>query len=350
MDRPPGRPGDEPDLGRAVCERLIASVDHLRRRHPWRAPARARAARDFVATLEPGTDRIGWLHLQVAAWGALGSAQRTVGDLVRAERALTVAAALLASVPTDRQDHRIRARLLQRASYLRSDQGRITEALTLNRDVVRGFEHVGDRQEAASALLDRALFVHRSGRSRAAIPMVERALQILDPSVDPRRHRAALHNLAVYHLASADRGPAVAEACAHVDRALDTHGRDPDPLSLLKLWGAVAFAATRLGPREEALEALRQIQDEAEALGSSPTRAMVLLRRLAEAVEDGRRSEANRLAGRLYPLLRRLDLPAALRTELVRGLAAAQGRPISIEAVRRIARQMAELAGDDEPT
>lgn len=324
--------------------RWLADADDLRHRHPRRALLRARALRDLAASIEPppasapvataaeggdaGESRRQWNRLQASAWGVLGSAHRSVGDRARAESALAVALAFL-ETPTDTRPDGADpetdlglARLAQRLSYVRCDQQRFDEALALNDDALRLFDRAGDARLAASVRVDRALFFHRSGQTRRAIPLLIHALGRLDEESQPRVFLAAVHNLGFYLSLEARDADQEREALAWLELGWQLHLEHPEEPGLLRLRAVAALMALRRGHVEEATEALASCRAGFAELGAMAEQAAVLLHLVALAFEEGRNEDVRAFAAQLAPILHHLGLPEPARAMLRRFLGA----------------------------
>ncbi|MEM6794103.1 MAG: hypothetical protein AAF725_08970 [Acidobacteriota bacterium] len=330
----------------ALARRLIQAADEARDQHPARALQRALCARDFAASLDVGEsealDHETWSDLQSDAWAALGSAHRSTADLQAAESCLQVALTFLEA--RAEADPRRRARLAQRAAYVRSDQGRFDEALDLLADARTLYVDLGEAQKAACARVDRALVLKRSGRPQAAIEELSASLETLDREAEPRSYLAAVHNMAHALLETAADEAEENEALRWLELAFEEHGRRPAALNVLRLRAVAALTASRLGRPSHGLAELRRLADEFARLGAAEDQALALLHTAeltlsAEDVEPAERaSEVLRLSGRLFPLMARLPLDEDAHEALLGLMAGARRRELTVDAVRRAAR------------
>ncbi len=316
----------------ALARQLIEAADDGRYQHPARAMARATSARDFAASLdreELGHDS--WLSVQSDAWAVLASAYRSVSDSHRAESALNVAMGFLDARPG--RDPLRQARLAQRGSYIRCDQGRYGEALQLNADVVRLFEQQSEPQKAAAARVDRALFLRRSGRVEAAIAELASSLDILDRHAEPRSYTAAVHNLAYYLLETADSEAREAEGLRWLDLACRLHEHHPEALNMLRLRAVAALTTLRLGRIQAARQELMSLVERFAEIGATAEQALALLHLIGISLDDGDLADAQRIAGRLFPLIGRLGLDDEAHQALLRLMAAARRCELDRRAV-----------------
>lgn len=332
----------------ALAAKLIDAADEARYHHPLRALERALAARDFAASL--GVDELAarplggeagarglWLGLQSDAWAVLASAHRGAGEIDTAERVLLVALTFLDVLP--RADNARRARLAQRASYIRLDQGRFGEALELLAESRRLYLTLGHEQRAASVQVDTALVLARAGRGQRAVWHLSRALDVLDRGCEPRSYLAAVHNMARVLLETAEEPAHEREALRWLELAIREHERFPEPLNVLRLRALAALTAARLGRIDAALASLDELADAFADIGAVGDQVLALLHgseiSLRHRRIDGRR--ALKTAGRLFPLLRRLPVDEQAKNALLRLLASAEEQEISADTVRRAA-------------
>lgn len=324
-------PIDEVDL----CRRLIASAESLRHEDPRAAVVRAERARDLAASLQARRTGDGpWNRLQAEAWSVLASAHRFVGALHRAESCLAVALRFLEDARDLHRQPLLRPRIAQRAAYLRCDQGRFAEALELNAEAVATYRSQGDGHLAACALLDRALFHHRAGRTPRAVELLSESLSGIDRRRAPRSYLAAVHNMAVYLQRIAGTRAETEEALQWLHLAIREHSRLPERRSVLKLRTLVALCRADLGERRRATDELAVLRRRFAEIGSPSHEALVLLHRVRLALEDDERTEALRLCGEIFPLLGRLERDDSARHTLLAFLAATRAGVLDAGAVR----------------
>ncbi|MFL6235992.1 MAG: tetratricopeptide repeat protein, partial [Thermoanaerobaculia bacterium] len=94
--------------------------------------------------------------------------------------------------------------LLDLKASLRRDQRRFEEALRLLRRAVELFTSLGERHRAGRSLVGLSIVFNQMGKALEAIPVLQRAIKLVDPEREPRLLLCARHNLAAY-TASAGR-------------------------------------------------------------------------------------------------------------------------------------------------
>ena len=319
----------------------IEAADALRFQDPGRSLSLSLQVCEAVAALD-GPSGGPWGRLQAEAWGTLGSAYRAVGDLRRAESCLQIALAFLDGTSVEPQ---VWARYAQRASYLRCSQRRFDEALALCDDVVRIYDDQGMDQDAASALVDRALIFARGGRPEVAVGILETCLERLDAAQRPRAYLAAVHNMAYYRLQAASSPEQEREAAAWLDRADALYEESSAPLARWQLEAMRGVTAIRFGRRAEGERILWHAY---HGLGELHARSeqMLALFHLADSAAARRDDdELLRLAGLIFPLLRELRLPQVARRAVLRFLSAARARRVTSEVIHQATDELQLVVG-----
>ncbi|MEO1082818.1 MAG: hypothetical protein AAFY88_01110 [Acidobacteriota bacterium] len=344
------------DLG-TLAARLIKSADEARYSHPRRALDRAAAARAFVASVEadelPPDGRGLWLDLQSDAWAVYGSAARSVGDLESAESALLVSLAFLdassGAHPPQATAEGLgrRARLAQRAGYVRMDQGRFREALDLLAQARGLYREVKDPVREACVQVDEALVFKRAGRPRDAVSRLVSALGGLDRGAEPRSYLAAVHNLARLLLEVAESAPEEEEALRWLELARREHGRYPERLHVLRLRALAALTAARFGRVEEAIAELEALAAAFGDIGAAGDQVLALLyvADLSLQRPGATPRQVSAMTGLIFPLLRRLPVDDEAKAALRRLLTQAERQGTEPAALRRAVELMERNLG-----
>ncbi len=339
---PEATDGDRPMSALDLCRRLIREADDLQHRHPERAVREAERARDLAAGFE--RDVFGapqWFALQADAWAVLGSAYRSAGELRQAEGALNVALAFLdARELRDHLDPLAHPRLAQRASSLRCAQERFNEALHLNEEAISAYEALEEPHRAANALVDRAVILEWSGRSRAAVLYLAGALDLLEPEESPRNHLAAIQNMAFSLHKIAETREENLEALEWLRLAHRNQARVPEEIILLYLRMLEASTAIRLGHVAEGIEQLWTAHEEFKRLGSVHDQAIVLLQLAGVFLTQGKTDNVKRISGQLFPIFRRLEVDRETNAALMLFFKAAQAETATLDLVEQVTRRM----------
>lgn len=329
------------------CRFLLQDADDLRGRDPRRAVGVAEAARDLAARTEcDARSRQEWSVLQAEAWAVLGSAYRGIADLGRAESAFNIAAGFLRNAgPAGSRDRLVWSRLAQRASYLRCDQRRFEEALSLNEEAMICYREMAELQQFAGSLVDRSLILGRQGETERAVGCLGRALHLLDPASSPRSYLAALHNMTLYLCERAKSSEELQEACRWASMAARQHARYPEGINLLKLHLLEGSIAIRLGATDEGLSKLWTAYDGFESLGSVHNQTVVLLQLAQVAMTRGETRSVKRIAGRLLPIVRKLKVDRETSAALMLFYKAAQAEAVTQDLLQQALHRVGERQG-----
>ena len=325
---------------------LLQETDDLRFENPREAVRRAEAVRERVAALDQETiGEADWLTLQAEAWGVTASALRTVSELGEAENAINVALAFLeAESWLGAADPAEYARLAQRASYLRRDQGRFDEALGLIDEAITIYRREDRPESWAGALADRGLILGRTGRQQEAVRYFGEALDRLDPDTSPRNFLSAIYNTACYLHEVDEDSPEVDELLVKwlVRACFCRHLLPTESFSLLKLDTLRALACFRLGRAESVLNELWRTQEGFERLGAVYEQSLTLLHLAKAYLSSGRVSEVKRVAAQLFPVFRGLRTDREASAALMLFYNAAQTETATVDLVAQVSATLRE--------
>ncbi len=209
-----------------------------------------------------GSDPESGMPLRLRALGVLGSALRSVGDLVRAEEIYQEGLRLL---KTEQIPASEKANFLFRLAVLRSVQNRMKEALRLANGSLRVYRESSEgirRRHLGEALVIRGYLFGLTGDTAAAMNDMSEALSCTDPRIRPRIHYSASHNLAhSLVLKGAIDSRSLSKVESHLTKArkfLSRRPRSRQKLLLVWLQGNIMmrFGSTRRG--EAALKSARR--------------------------------------------------------------------------------------------
>ncbi len=131
--------------------------------------------------------------LRARSWAQLGDAQRMVGNCAAATIALQTAQQLLKQGTGDPLE---KARVLRMLASLHLDQGSFDEADPLLAVAQRLYRRLGENQQLGRTLLERARIHRHHDRPPATIATLREALELIDPSREPRLWERATLSLA----------------------------------------------------------------------------------------------------------------------------------------------------------
>lgn len=278
--------------------------------HPQRAALLARLAIAAAQGADTSTPQDLARDCEAEAEAQLGNALRVAGDLPAADQALERARTLLADGTGDLA---LRARVQNLRGVLRANQRRLDEALASYRSARRAARRVGDDAQVGRILLNEATAHAYRGAGGDAIRTLERALERVDPSADPRLALVIRHNYLSY-LETEGRSEEAWQGLADVRRLAAEAGGPLDRLRLRWLEGRIAARRGELG---QAAICLGDARDALLAQGIGYDTALVTLELAAVYLQQGATAEVKRLASSLVPVFRAQDVhreaQAALR-------------------------------------
>ena len=267
--------------------------------------------------------------LRARAWGHAGNARRVGGDLAAAGEAFERAFEHLARGTREPLERAILLDL--RASLLRAER-RFDDAMKLLEEALGVFLEAGDHHRAGRALVGLDNVLHHAGRPEEGIPLLYRALELIDPAQEPRLLLCAWHNL-IDDLAEAGR---FMEAQKLLRQAEPVYRRSPEPWSQTRRLWVEGKIARGLGQQERAEALLRAARDGFLAQDLPYDLALVSLELAALCAEQGRAAEVRRIAAEMLPLFssRRIHREALAALTLWRdaAVAAVAGAPQALTA------------------
>jgi tetratricopeptide (TPR) repeat protein len=185
-----------------VLERLLEQSWASRLESPDRAELLARLSLFIAERLDASLYGAASIEdLRARAWGYIGNARRIRTDLAGATRAFARALGHLRHGTREPIEH---AALLDLQASLRRAQRRFPAALRLLRRAFSLFEEVGDRHRAGRTLLGIDIVLTSAGHPEKGIPLLYKAVEMIDPSLEPYLLLCAWHNL-IDDLADAGR-------------------------------------------------------------------------------------------------------------------------------------------------
>lgn len=176
-----------------VFELLIERSRELTFQDPAQGEAMARLALDLSSHLDPlfyGTEQIE--DYRARAWSYIGNAHRVAANLLEAEKAFGVALDHLRRGTREPMERAIFLDL--KASLLRAEH-RFDEAIRLLKRARTLFLAVGETHRASRSLVKTALVHSFAGNPETAIPLYRQALELIDPTLEPRLLLSTWHNL-----------------------------------------------------------------------------------------------------------------------------------------------------------
>lgn len=265
--------------------------------NPKRAENLVAWAVRLVQELDPetyGVTRV--LDLKAQAHTYQGNVSRILGNFRAADVSFAEADRLLAQ---GSKDPRARAELLGFLASLRRLQSRFDDAHRLLAQAAAIHRWLQDRHGEGRILLYKAMTLSYADDPEGAIPVVERALELIDGEREPRLLLVAYHNLATY-LRDCELIPQLLELLPKVQRLAEDHG---GALDLLRLYWLEGMALITIGESRRGEELLRRARNGFIAEDIGYEAALVCLDIVALYLQEGRGREARHLASEMLPLL-----------------------------------------------
>lgn len=132
--------------------------------------------------------------IRCRAWSYIGNARRIRSELETAEEAFRCADSCLHRGTGDPLE---RAMLLDFKASLRKVQRRFNEAQSYLERAINTFLEAGETHRAGKSLIKLATVYEDSGEAEEGIPLLQRAIPLIDSARDPRLLFAARHNLII---------------------------------------------------------------------------------------------------------------------------------------------------------
>jgi tetratricopeptide (TPR) repeat protein len=239
--------------------------------------------------------------LRGRAWAYIGNARRVQSDLRGAQEALDRA---LVHIRQGTREPWERAVWLDLKGSLLRAQRRFDEALRLMKRALTLFLSVGDQHRAGRTLLNMDNVFHHSGRSEEGIPLLYRALELIDPEQEPMLLLMTKHNL-VDDLAECGR---YMEAQRLFIQARPLYRRFTESfVEVRRLW-VEGKIVRGLGQPEKAEKLLLSARSGFTELASPYDLALVSLELAGLYSAQGRSAELKQLAEEMVPIFSSLQV------------------------------------------
>lgn len=233
--------------------------------------------------------------LRARAWSHIGNALRIRSDLQAAETAFQRGWRHLELGTGDLFELAV---FLDLQASLRRSQRRFAEALKLLKRAIALFSKLGDLHRAGRSLVNLSMALVYSGRAEESVPVLYRAMKLIEPELEPRLLLSARHNLI---LVLTDLGHFL-EAQRAYSEALPLYRSFPDAWTQsLRKW-VKGKIARGLGQETEAEALFLAARDGFLAAGIPYDTALVALELALLYAEQGRSAELKRLAAELVPV------------------------------------------------
>lgn len=279
-----------------VFEHLLDTSRQETSRDPQLGEELARLALDLSDCLKTSSYGFEAIEdLRARAWAFVGNACRVRFDFRTAEEAFDRALAHLKQGSREPWERAVYLDL--RASLLRA-QRRFPEAMRLLNRALVLFLSIGDRHRAGRTLISMDNVHHRAGQPEKGIPLLYRALDLIDPAQEPQLLLAAQHNL-IDNLADAGR---YMEAQRLLIQARPLYRSSDDPGHLIRLRWVEGKIARGLGQPEKAQTLLLAARTGFMERDEAYEVALVSLDLAGLYADQGQGAEMKQLAEEMVPI------------------------------------------------
>jgi tetratricopeptide (TPR) repeat protein len=327
-----------PFLSWGLCEFLCRTSRDLGRQDPEQAvevTELAVLAAEGLSEDSAAEER--WLYqLRSLAWAHLGNARRVLGDLSKAESDFGVSDQWWDAGDEGTGDALgYRPVILDLKASLRIDQRRFAEARKLLDEAHDLYIEAGDVHLAGRVLLSQSHACLVSNEIDEAIPLIQKAEALIDPSREPRLLLCARHNL-LDNLSKAGR---FAEARAMLPQVQDLSRSAGSRLDHVRLRWVEARIAAGLGETDLARVAFSDARQGFLDQGIAYDAALVSLEFAVVLLQDGRTKEVRELASEMIPIFQAQEI----HREALAALAVFQAAAALDSATVKLAREVADF-------
>ncbi len=273
-----------------VAPAAMAAVSVADRGKP---PTEPRELADLALLLAGRLDPSIWgtsivRDLEARAWAHRGDVAREAGRHDEAQRAFRVAHSLYGLSSQDPWDW---AEISRYEARFELSRGQAEAAAALGLESAALYRKLGERDLLAATLAEVGPMALRARRPDLAIASLAEAVELIDPSREPRRLAGCLHWLGALLL----RTERARESLGHLWRARSLYERLGEPDEVLRVRWSEGRAALAVGSLAEGEEALLAVRGHLLAAGLSQDAAGVVLDLAQLYVRQGRKREMREL-------------------------------------------------------
>ena len=281
--------------------------------------------------------------LRGRAWAYIGNARRVQSDLRGAQDALERALSHLRQGTRDPWERAVWLDL--KASLFRA-QRRFEDAKRLLNRALALFLSVGDQHRAGRTLVNLDTVLHQAGQAEKGIPLLYRALDLIDPEQEPRLLLITKHNL-IDDLAEAGR---YLEAQRLLLRTHPLYQRFDEPWLRCRRSWVEGKIARGLSQPDRAEELFGRTRTGFVELGAFYDVALVSLDLASLFTEQGRTTELKRLAGEMVPIFSSLQIHRETLAAFTLWKQAVEAETAGIELAARLASSLKRARYEQPPS
>ena len=279
--------------------------------------------------------------LRARAWAYVGNARRIRSDFQGAEEAFRQALSHLQRGTGDLFEQAI---LLDLQASLRRSQRRFDIALKLVRKAVALFLEIGDGHRAGRSLVNLSLVLFYAGRDEESIPVIYRALDLIDARQEPRLLLMAKHNL-ILVLTAVGR---FLEARRAYREAQPLYRSFPDAWTQNRRRWVKGKIARGVGQLEQAEALFLAVRDGFLEEGIPYDTALVSLELALLYAEQGRTADLKRIAAEMLPIFASGHIHREALAALAFFRQAVEAEKAGVELVAKVAEYLRRAEGNPE--
>ncbi len=335
-----------PFLSWGLCEFLCKTSESVASKDAAQALELSELAVQVSNSIEdddPAEDR--WLYqLRAYAWAYLGNARRVQGDHQGADAAFVVTDQWWEAGEEGIGDAlEYRPVILDLKASLRAAQGRFSEALDHLDEALDIYQVViGDPHLAGRVLIKKSYTLIEMGDLDTAIPILQKAEELIDPAREPRLILCARHNL-LDNLSKAGR---FSEARTLLPQVQELSRSAGSQLDRVRLRWVEARIAAGLGEPDEARQAFSEAQRGFLDQRIAYDAALVSLEMATFLLQEGQTAEVRELAREMIPIFQAQDIHREALAALAVFQAAAALDSATLELAREVAAFLARARHD----
>ena len=279
--------------------------------------------------------------LRARAWAHVANARRVKADLRGSEEAFALAFASLRRGTPEPMD---RAILFYLQASLRRAQRRFNSSLSLLRRAATIFLRLGETHQVGRLLVKMSTVHQAAGEPEKSIPVLYRALALIDSTREPRLLLGAWHNL-IDNLSDSGR---FMEAQKVLAKARPLYRQFLDPWMQNRLKWVEGKIARGVGQKEQAEIFLLAAREGFLAERAAYDTALASLDLACLYAEQGRIVELKRLAEEIVPIFSSLSIHREALAALAFWKQAVEAKKVGIELVTRVASFLKRAQHDPE--
>jgi tetratricopeptide (TPR) repeat protein len=299
-------------------------------------------ALEVLDLLDPADYRAQALEdMRARAWAYVANARRLKADLRGSEEAFALAFASLRRGSLEPMD---KAVLLDLEASLRRAQRRFGKALSLLRRAAAIFLKLGERHLAGRTLVNLSTVHQAAGEPEQSIPVLYRALALIDSAREPRLVLGAWHNL-IDNLSESGR---FMEAQGVLVKALPLYRQFLDPWMQNRLKWVEGKIARGVGQEEQAEILFLAAREGFLVERAAYDTALISLDLACLYAEQGRIAELKRLAEEIMPIFSSLSIHREALAALAFWKQAVEANRAGIELLTEVATYLKRAQHDPE--